>query len=425
MQIKLSYDQQCAYDAMYRLLADKNQRVLCVTGEAGTGKTTMLAEFIKNFRVKLKALNNLIGNYNYLPTVTATTNKAVDALRDSLNKQTDGTDYYQVIAKQSRTIHSVLGLKVTNHNFTSSLVDTGKSVPPMFLIIDESSYIDEELHTYIMQKCSHCKIVFMGDPCQLPPVKSDIPYVFDQGYPTVHMSQILRQANGNPIQQLSRDLRAYVNGEDLPNVTPDGKNIIHIEDPEEFQDELINSFKHAISTKYIGYTNAKVNLANEYIKDVLKNSPFLDVGDYAICNKYIKHPQGSIKTDETVHIREVHPAHQVIKVDGQPVNVIGQSIRIDFPPVTVFVPHDKAVFTYFEGVGNRMSGIDINKIVSTWADLRPQYACTIHKSQGSTYDNVFIDLDDFAGIKDEDKLSRLLYVAISRARNKVVLTGNL
>ena len=58
-------------------------------------------------------------------------------------------------------------------------------------------------------------------------------------------------------------------------------------------------------------------------------------------------------------------------------------------------------------------------------DLRPEDASTVHKSQGSTFDTVFIDLSDLSTCRQPDMAARLLYVAFTRARNRVVLYGKL
>ena len=63
--------------------------------------------------------------------------------------------------------------------------------------------------------------------------------------------------------------------------------------------------------------------------------------------------------------------------------------------------------------------------IETWIDLRAQHACTIDKSQGSTYAQVFIDLDDIAKCNISSQVARMCYVAVSRARHKVYLTGDL
>jgi ATP-dependent exoDNAse (exonuclease V) alpha subunit len=65
------------------------------------------------------------------------------------------------------------------------------------------------------------------------------------------------------------------------------------------------------------------------------------------------------------------------------------------------------------------------KIKDTMPDLRPRDAATVHKAQGSTYDTVFIDLGDISNCRNPNMAARLLYVAFTRARSRVVLYGDL
>jgi ATP-dependent exoDNAse (exonuclease V) alpha subunit len=67
----------------------------------------------------------------------------------------------------------------------------------------------------------------------------------------------------------------------------------------------------------------------------------------------------------------------------------------------------------------------IAEIENQWVDLRAAYACTINKAQGSTFDRVFIDLDDIRRCNSGDQIARMLYVGVSRARHQVFLTGDL
>ena len=60
-----------------------------------------------------------------------------------------------------------------------------------------------------------------------------------------------------------------------------------------------------------------------------------------------------------------------------------------------------------------------------FGDLRNRDSCTVHKSQGSTVNDVFIDLEDLMKCRQPDMVRRLLYVAISRARNNVYFYGDL
>jgi ATP-dependent exoDNAse (exonuclease V) beta subunit len=60
-----------------------------------------------------------------------------------------------------------------------------------------------------------------------------------------------------------------------------------------------------------------------------------------------------------------------------------------------------------------------------YADLRSPHSTTVHKSQGSTYQVAFIDLTDIGRNTKSYELTRLLYVAITRAAKKVYVTGEL
>ena len=60
-----------------------------------------------------------------------------------------------------------------------------------------------------------------------------------------------------------------------------------------------------------------------------------------------------------------------------------------------------------------------------WLDLRPAYASTVHKAQGSTYTTVFMDLSDIGKCNIASDVARMLYVSISRASKQVYLYGDL
>jgi len=64
-------------------------------------------------------------------------------------------------------------------------------------------------------------------------------------------------------------------------------------------------------------------------------------------------------------------------------------------------------------------------IKNEWGDFRPLHAQTVHKSQGSTYREVFIDLSDIARNTKWYEVARLMYVAVTRASHKVHLYGSI
>jgi exodeoxyribonuclease-5 len=56
-------------------------------------------------------------------------------------------------------------------------------------------------------------------------------------------------------------------------------------------------------------------------------------------------------------------------------------------------------------------------------DIRDAFACTVTKSQGSTYEKVFLDYSNIATCWDLNSLARLRYVGISRAKQTVIIYG--
>ena len=57
----------------------------------------------------------------------------------------------------------------------------------------------------------------------------------------------------------------------------------------------------------------------------------------------------------------------------------------------------------------------------SFADLRPSHALTSHRSQGSTYTNVFVDANDILCNRNSVEALKSLYVSVTRAAKSVVI----
>jgi exodeoxyribonuclease-5 len=60
-------------------------------------------------------------------------------------------------------------------------------------------------------------------------------------------------------------------------------------------------------------------------------------------------------------------------------------------------------------------------LLDRYADVKYNYALTVHKSQGSTFDNVIVINCDIERLRDEKERNKLLYTAITRAKNKLFM----
>ena len=411
----LTSGQQQALEDFTGFLLDPVERVFVICGYSGTGKSTLVRFLMDKLDSILKTIHLINPNaVEYSVELTATTNKACEALS-------------HLVGREVRTIHSYLGLRVQTDNQTraTSLVPAKASdiKRNTILFIDEGSYIDKELLGLIFRQTDNCKIIFMGDPAQLSPVKSSNTPVFDANFPTAMLTQVVRQAEGNPIVALSTQFRHTVNTGEWRNFTPDKNHVQHMPRGE-FEQAVVREFTRPDwryhDSKILAWTNERVIDFNHAVRDCVKGGTEFQVGDYAVCNHYVSGGGGSkgIKTDEMVQITGISDELELYGVRGKTYTINGR--------MEMFGPNSLADWKAAEKRLKAEQKFNVmNVIDATWIDLRAAYACTVNKSQGSTFDRVFIDLDDIGRCHNANLVARLLYVAVSRARHQVFLTGDI
>jgi len=410
--ITLTTDQQNALDKIHSFILDPVETVFVLSGYSGTGKSTLVKSVIDQLPDFMKTASLIDPSLeDYEVVLTATTNKAAEAF-SALTKM------------EVRTIHSFLGLRVSTDyrtNTTRLVPSTNEHKENYILFIDEASYVDKHLLRHIFKLTKHCKIVFIGDPAQLTPVKETETPVFAANFMGAQLSQVVRQAEGNPIIDLSTKFRNTVNTGEFFKFTPDGVAIQYLE-REAFNQAILTEFtrpewRHQDS-KILGWTNKCTIGYNHWVRDQVKGSPHFQVDDYAVCNKHVAANRVTLKTDQLVRITG-------ISEDLHRHGVLGNQYTLD-NYFNVFGP--KSVEERNARVKKARAEDDyhtVEDIESCWIDLRAAYACTINKSQGSTYDRVFIDLDDIKRCNSGNQIARMLYVAVSRARHQVFLTGDI
>ena len=411
-EITLTEDQQKAMNAFQQFLLDPTETVFVLSGYSGCGKSTLVRTLLDKLPAFMKAVKLINPSQkDYEVALTATTNKAAENLA-------------RITGSSATTIHSFLSLRVSTDYKTGVTALSPRNWTPVesyLLFIDEASYIDSKLLELIFKLTHKCKIVFVGDPAQLTPVKSSATPVFSANFNGAALTQVVRQAEGNPIVDLSTKFRHTVNTGEFFSFKPDGHHIQQMNEAD-FHQAVINEFARPdwsyADSKILAWTNKKVIAYNQFVRNQVKGSPDFHVGDYAVCNSYIQLGKTSIKTDELVEITDIAGWTEMYGVKGRFFELNG-STNVFFPrsleEANARVKKAKA-----EGDFSLVAHIE-----NTWIDLRAAYASTINKSQGSTFDKVFIDLSDVSRCNSGDQIARMLYVAVSRARSQVFLTGDL
>lgn len=422
-------------------------------GQAGTGKTFILKTILKSSNLSFVA--------------TAPTHKATHLLSKSLPCET-------------ATIQKLIGLRlsfdiynVNEKNFTQQADPAVKNYKVM--LVDESSMITGYLETLIRQEAVNhkVKVLFVGDKYQLKAV--DGHSIFDSGYKTYTLNEIVRQEQDNPLIKLLTVIRKDIqygtlnfisylnkNKEDIHenkgykqlSITQLSKMLIYVYSNEKFFND-IDLFK------FLTYTNDTITIWNKYVRNNiftnvlnLKTTPLVKkdfiMGYDNIVDEYLT--KRLINSDEYF----VVDVNRVKKDSGYYVfdtvlksEITGKTTTIDV------VDHTDPSFKYYVDILKTLihkaktgQGVrkalwknvfdfksqnvlmidyqlyewDKNSVIKRALDYG--YCLTVHKSQGSTYKNVAVNLNDILAPNgkvntNREQIARLAYVAFSRASHMV------
>lgn len=410
--ITLSAGQQAAENAFIAMLNNPTEHVLVISGYAGTGKSTLVDTLMQKLDSFMKMAELLNPNMpTYEVALTATTNKAAEVFSQMTGMHVD-------------TIHSYLELYVWKNFQTGQSSLKYKRGDPKFcklLFIDEASMIDPPLLQLIFERTENCKIVFIGDPAQILPVNCSYAPVFSAGYPTATMDEVLRQAKGNPIIDAATNFRNTVNTGIWTPFKPDG-NAIQVLDRPDFEDAILMEFTRPgwkfRDSKVLAWRNECVIAYNHAINSKVSGNAEIAIGDYVVNNKMVTNGKTKINTDQQVYVSN-------IEEDMEEFGVRGRLVELDNKHSFFFPDSLASKALRIKEAKAANDYVILKHIDEQWIDLRSAFAQTFNKSQGSTYDEVFIDLDDLNKCHNANAIARYLYVGFTRARARVYVTGTI
>jgi hypothetical protein len=260
------------------------QTFFTLAGYAGTGKSTCIKKILDEYR------HNVV--------VSAPTHKAKKVLINTTDMP-------------AQTLHSLLGLRpdVDLDNFNPNDPEFGPIAAPKigdydFVIIDEASMINQELYNMIVEKTkdTETKVLFMGDPAQIPPVGEKESVVFNQQTNEFHqLTKIERQNDSNPIFSVSDVLRNNLTSPSggfirKTKINKIGEGIIFTSDKAEFRKAILekytsDEFKSSTDfAKVIAWRNKTVMGANKVIRTALfgKDTDIVEVGDILMAYRSVR-----------------------------------------------------------------------------------------------------------------------------------------
>lgn len=472
-QITLNDEQVYALSKGMEFLADRNKKYFCISGSAGTGKSTILKELIRGWERKT--------------CITAPTHEAVEVI---------GT----MTGLKAETLHKLLGLRpdmdledFDSKNMLFSQLATNNMMEYSLICVDESSMINEDLLNIIKNSSRGfgVKIIFMGDRMQLPPVNLDFsPVFYDEDIEQVQLIKVERQAGCNPLMKVYDNILSNILSEkDLfpyedDVIVDDGKElgIRFNKTYESFAEQII---KHLTSEEYnqdrslykiLCYENNTVKKWNNYVRKMIYggiSEPFKDgevlksytaIYDYDMQMMKLRNSGeyfiSDIQEDKFLYEEYINKHNSnFIELTGfrMTLNPVNHGIGFTFFVMDMtdenkkkFVPIEQKLYwkakkaspqerkwMWMEYYKFRSSCLITetmkvdplerdtrypNKKHEIKKDLDFAYALTIHKSQGRTYKSVFIDGKDVANLRKFSTskkpthflANRLNYVALSR-----------
>lgn len=422
--------QRIAADKFFTFLMNDSDKFV-LSGGAGVGKTWLMG-YLSNIVMQTyeNACKVMAVPQQYNTVVfTATTNKAAEVLEQSINKPV-------------QTIHSYLGLKVQeNYKTGKTLLQKTHNYTVrdgVVLFVDESSMIDTMLFDLIMESFTNSKIIFVGDHAQMAPVNETSSKVYqdidEDNF--VFLDEPVRNAGSPALMDLCAQLRNTVEtGEFNPIVGVDG----HIEylDEVAMQQKLIEVFAKDLNpeARILCYTNSRVRDFNAYIRDIRGLPENMDVGDVAVVASAYQKGKVNLSVEREMEIFETDDEVRTYLgygdyfADGGELKYRNISIGTpggSYATLEVPIAVEKERWTMImDQLKRQKNWSEFYELKGFCLDLRDKAACTVYKSQGSTYDTVFVDLGNIGTSYDVEQVARMLFVGVSRSTTNVYFFGTL
>ncbi|MDI9357973.1 MAG: AAA family ATPase [Phycisphaerales bacterium] len=470
----LTADQKNALVRLETFLESPTQ-VFMLKGYAGSGKTTI----IKGLLDYLRSINK---NFDLM----APTGRAAKVIKD----KTAYTAYtiHKSIYSYKQTVETENN-DSTDYHYTYIIQNNNSSVNKIYIVDEASMISDAENHsnffrfgtgkllsdlityTNIQTQNINAKIIFVGDPCQLPPVSDNSSKAFDADYlkkifnldsEEVEMKEVKRQTGAilTTAAKIRKSMTAgYFN--DF-NLRSNGQDILHLS-YKNFIDTWQKVEKSKIIIAYKNQTCVDLNLK---IRERLFGKADLPVqkGDIVIMggNNYknnvfngefaVVNEVGDITTRREIHLKGKNNAVKVVPLTWRDVELVfldsdsnnkivkGKILENFLYGDNQLKPEElQALYVDFlmqhESLKPKMSEFKPTLMNDEYFNcllIKYGYAVTCHKAQGGEWDSVFTIWDHdpsetFNCFNDKQQRAgktnkgfyRWSYTAITRASKKL------
>lgn len=444
----LSNDQRAAYDSIMRWVENEDAHsLLSLGGFAGSGKSTLVS---------------LVANQIELPALCAFTGKATSVLRrklkvagtETVGAQRLGPNVMPSDKPYCGTIHTLIyaPCECLEPEVVEDVDENGKVTKRFIypekdefgdctqcggkgwhrrealdrnyglIIVDEASMVDDEMLNDL--RGYNVPILAVGDHGQLPPVSGTGSLMKS---PDLRLEKIHRQAEGNPIIALSKMIREEGR---LPEYAQWGGDAVCFFQLRYVEDLVRDRYANASPERLLEmglacYTNRRrvgLNAAVRRARGTAGVPP--RAGEHVICLRNMKATGGRPPVANGMRgvlASDVEPA----KGSHEETHIVGS---IAFPEDGIEAAKYEMLaaqfgrektFQYPEELARETDGM-IHSFSSAGSLFDFGYAMTVHKMQGSQFDDLVVCAER-PGPVDNESWKRWLYTAITRASKKLTV----
>jgi exodeoxyribonuclease V len=280
------------------------------------------------------------------------------------------------------------------------------------IVVDEYSMVDEEMGKDLMD--FRIPVLALGDPGQLPPVR-DNGRCFFKDKPDVMLTEIVRQAEGNPIIKLSMDARQ---GKWLPYGQHGGSRIIR---RSQVGDDDLREILLSVDQLLVGENVTRRDF-NRYYRKILGCRTADEFGPNGFARLSRKFGYEVCLADLPVNGDKVvcrRNNRDVGLYNGQPWTIVapvkesGGKLRLSLEDEDgrrydcLSHPH------HFLGIEDKIDSFSRRDA----EEFDFSYALTVHRSQGSQWNKVAL-IDEW---RWTDTYRQWLYTALTRAAESITI----
>jgi len=465
---KLKPQQGIAFESLIEFVEKNKNKVFILKGYAGTGKTTLMSGFIKYLNENEKIFSLLASTGRAAKILADKTKTDAKTVHSQIYVFKDLDDDLEKMSKEKEKIN------VDDKGQISLVFDLKKisSDSEKIYIVDEASMIADiknkggsfakfgsgELLKDLIEYDDKGKFLFVGDPCQLPPIGQEISPALSKDYiekkynfsvSEIELTEIIRQQSTNGIIKASLSLR---------NLQKENPKVKFASFPLKGHDDikmhnshasLINSYLNSIYEKAYEYstlicqTNRHCSDLNKIIRSAIgRKSNIVESGDILLVtqNNYLT----GLVNGDLVKVLKTGPKEfrcglSFLKIEIEKLvskrkyNILLiEDVLYSISTNLDNKQHKDLMIDYFfrmkeNGIEQKDRRFKDNMLTDPYLNALKAvygYALTCHKSQGGEWDEVFLYLDNKVHGIPKPGIYQWLYTAITRAKENLNIVND-